>query len=149
MKVEKIGTRFAEPLTRVGVETSEEEVTQKLFHRELNQVLEGEEQAYLDEKIQQITEQGNKLCEKADLAQLNKYKEMIRELIHHTVNNGYQFSKSNRFDSRGRGKVYALIKKVNVKLDDLTQQVLSDEKENIDLVAQVNDIRGLLVDMFL
>ena len=38
---------------------------------------------------------------------------------------------------------------VNEKLDMLTKKVLEKEKENIDLLNDIDDIRGLLVDMYL
>ena len=149
MKVENIGPHITDSVKRNTSEKSEAAAPEKVFRSTLTNLVDEEEQSFVRNKIEDIIAQGEKLSEKADLAQLNKYKEMIRELVNHTVSNGFKFSKSNRFDSRGRGKVYATIKKVNTTLDEMTQQVLESESENIDLIAQINDIRGLLVDMFM
>lgn len=149
MKVENVAAHVKEPAMRTLVEKQEHPQTEKVFTRTLSDLVKNEQETLAQEKLDAIIAQGEKLNEKADLAQLNKYKEMIRELINHTVSNGFQFTKSNKFDARGRAKVYATIKKINSNLDDMTQQILESEKENIDLVAQINDIRGLLVDMFM
>ena len=149
MKIENVAAHLNEPALRTAVEKQEQIQTEKVFTRTLTNLVESEQESVIQNKLEAVIAQGEKLNEKADLAQLNKYKEMIRDLINHTVSNGFQFTKSNKFDSRGRAKVYASIKKINHHLDDMTQQILESERENIDLVAQINDIRGLLVDMFM
>lgn len=149
MKVTSVKSKAVTPMFPFTAEVPETEAEGRVFRAQYDQLLEQEDNEYIEGKMKEITELGNKLCEKADMAQLNRYKSLIREFMNYAVSNGYKFSKSNSFDSRGRGKVYGLIKKVNQKLDELTNAFLSDERDNIDVVASVNDIRGLLVDMFL
>lgn len=149
MKVESVKSKTVTPMFPFTSETTETETEGKVFRAQYDELLEEDAAEYIEGKMREITELGNKLCEKADMAQLNRYKSLIRELMNFAVSNSYKFTKSNNFDSRGRGKVYGLIKKVNEKLDKLTNTFLNDERDNIDIVASVNDIRGLLVDMFL
>ena len=149
MKVGNVKAKTVAPIFPFSAETAEVETEGKVFRAQYNELIEEDVTEYIEGKIIQITELGNELCEKADMAKLNRYKGLIKELINFTVSNGYKFSKSNNFDSRGRGRVYGLIKKVNEKLDDLTRAVLDEERDNIDIVASVNDIRGILVDMLL
>ena len=52
------------------------------------------------------------------------------------------------FDAKGRRNVMVLIKKVNVMLDEMAQQILQEQSENIRLLEMVDDIRGMLVDIF-
>jgi uncharacterized protein YaaR (DUF327 family) len=52
-------------------------------------------------------------------------------------------------DRRGRHKVFAVIKKVNEELDDLTREVLTDEKDRIKILKKLDDIKGLILDLFL
>lgn len=149
MKVSNVKSKTVMPLFPFMPETTEVESGEKVFRAQYDNLLEQESVEYIEGKMREITELGNKLCEKADMAQLNRYKALIRDLMNYTVSNGYRFSKSGGFDSRGRGKIYGLIKKVNEKLDELTNAFLHEESDNIDIVASVNDIRGLLVDMLL
>ncbi len=119
------------------------------FKMSLDNVEQEQDIHYFEDKLEEITKQGELLCEKADIAQLNKYKGLIQDLVKYTVNKSFKFTKSNTFDSRGRSKVFALINEVDSRLNNMTKQILEEERENIDLVASVNDIRGLLVDIFL
>jgi len=40
------------------------------------------------------------------------------------------------------------VEKINKKLEELTSFVLGKEKKNIDLLATLDEIRGLLVDLY-
>lgn len=150
MKVSGVKSHKAvSPVFPFTGETTEIEKNEKIFRAHYDDLIEEDMNEYVEGKMREITELGNKLCEKADMAQFNRYKALIKDLMSFTVSNGYKFFKSNSFDSRGRGKIYGLIKKVNDKLDEMTRTILDEERDNIDFVASINDIRGLLVDMFL
>ncbi|MBQ9624710.1 MAG: YaaR family protein [Clostridia bacterium] len=150
MKISNVKSKtVASPIFNVSVETNEVESTEKLFRAHFDDILEQDAIDFVEGKMREINEVGEKLCEKADIALLNRYKGLIQELMRYTVSNGYKFSKSNSFDARGRGKVYGLIKKVNNKLEELTEMVLDEERDNLEVVASINDIRGMLVDMLM
>lgn len=101
------------------------------------------------ELVGQIEAQGKRLAERADMGEMQKYREMITRLLHETVSNGFAFHKEGKIGINGRSKIFAMIKTVNEKLDGITRKLLSAEKENIDLLDDIDDIRGLLVDMYL
>ncbi len=105
------------------------------------------------EKIQRMCEaifkQGEVVAKKADVTELQRYRGMIQELMNETVSNGFEFTKAGSFDARGRHRVFATINKVNTKLDELTSELLKEQKDEIEVLNKVDDIRGLLVDLFL
>jgi uncharacterized protein YaaR (DUF327 family) len=45
--------------------------------------------------------------------------------------------------------VYAVVKRINQKLDEMTAEVLREQTDNIRLLSIVDDIRGMLVDLLL
>ncbi len=96
-----------------------------------------------------IFEQGDKLGKKVDIRELKVYKKMISEFLGEAVNNSHKFSKESFLDRRGRYRVYATIKKINEEVANLTTDVLSEEKDNIKILQRLDDIRGLIMDMFL
>ena len=106
-----------------------------------------------EEKIQnlasQIATQGEKLGKKVDIRELKIYKNMISEFMDEAVGNSHKFSKESFLDRRGRHKVYAVVKKVNDELENLTKNVLSQEKDNIKILKSIDDIRGLILDLTL
>jgi len=121
----------------------------KLFERELTSLNNEKHQEYINSLIDKIAIQGEKISKKADLAELQKYRELIIKLLQENASNSFSFDKSDKFDAKGRHKVFSMIRTVNKKLDELTAEVLKNQDENIKVVNLVDDIRGILVDLFL
>ncbi|AUG58827.1 hypothetical protein HVS_14880 [Acetivibrio saccincola] len=99
--------------------------------------------------VNKIEEQGEKLSKKIDLRELKIYKRLIADFLDEVVSNSHKFTKDSTLDRRGRYKVYATVKKINKELDELTQEVLKEEKDNIAVLKKIEDIRGLVLDLFI
>lgn len=119
------------------------------FQRQMSDAQSEAYQKYIDELTESIYQQGEKLTKKVDVAEFQKYRELITKLFHEAASNSYMFCKSDKFDNRGRHKVYSVIRKVNQRLDEMAAMVLKKESDNLDLLHAVDDIRGMLVDMLL
>ena len=100
-------------------------------------------------KASEIVAQGEKLAGKVDIKELRLYKKLVSDFMDEAVGNSRKFSKQSFLDRRGRHKVYALIKKVNAELDDLTQEVLRGEKDHLKILKKIDDIKGLILDILL
>ena len=64
------------------------------------------------------------------------------------VNRSHKFSRENFLDRRGRHRVYGIVRLVDGKLDELAQELMKEEKDEIEILAKVGEIRGLLLDIF-
>jgi len=100
-------------------------------------------------KAGEIAAQGEKLADKVDIRELRAYKKLISEFMDEAVGNSRKFSKHSFLDRRGRHKVYAIIKKVNEELDELTREVLSGEKDRLKILNKLEDIKGLILDIMM
>ena len=121
----------------------------RAFLRELTTLSSENHEKYIASLIDEITLKGEQISKKADIAQIQKYRELITELIRENASNAFSFEKNTKFGARGRNKSYAMIRTVNSKLDELTAEVLKEQSDNINIVNLVDDIRGILVDLFL
>ncbi|MGE4282569.1 MAG: YaaR family protein [Clostridia bacterium] len=97
----------------------------------------------------EIDKQGQKLSKNIDIKELIRYKKLISEFLYDAVNNSHKFHKESMLDRRGRHRVYAIISKVNENLERITEEVLKEEKDNIKMLQRMDDIRGLLLDIFM
>lgn len=102
----------------------------------------------LEKLAEDITRQGESLASRVDVRELRIYKKLISEFIEAAVWSSKKYSKKSLLDRRGRHKVYAIINSINDELELLTQDVLSGEKDNISLLQRLDDIRGLILDLF-
>jgi len=149
MKIQDVNLALRDVPQHAAVERHGQGPSSLSFHRQLTTM---DEDAYLrriNGMVDEIAKQGELLGERADIKELQKYRSMITELMNETVSNSYVFSKNNAFDSRGRHRVYAMIKKVNTDLDQIAEEVLKEQSDNLRVLDLVDDIRGLLVDLYM
>lgn len=124
-----------------------QQADQTTFSKSMQKVLNENYQVKIAGLLSQIAEQAEKLSKKVDIRELKTYKRLVSDFLDETVNNSHKFSKENKLDRRGRHRVYAVIKRVNDNLEDLTQEVLKEEKDNLLILQKLDDIRGLLLDI--
>jgi hypothetical protein len=94
-----------------------------------------------------IIKQGEVLAQRYDIAELKRYKQMLAEFMAEAVSASYEFSKRPTRDGRGRHHVYATVKKIDEKLEKITQDILGQQVDQIRLIADISDINGMLVDL--
>jgi uncharacterized protein YaaR (DUF327 family) len=99
--------------------------------------------------IDDITVQGKKLADHMDIKDMKKYRSLVSDFINEVVTHSHKFSRENFLDRRGRHRVYSIIKLVNKDLDDLAQQLISNEKDHLKILDKVDGIRGMLLDIFI
>jgi uncharacterized protein YaaR (DUF327 family) len=103
----------------------------------------------LKKKALEIEKQGKHLAEHIDIAELKTYKRLVMEFLDEAVRSSGRFTKESFLDRRGRHRVYATVKTINEKLEQLTQEVLKSEKDNLAILGKIEDIRGLILDLVL
>ncbi|KUO76793.1 MAG: hypothetical protein APF77_21230 [Clostridia bacterium BRH_c25] len=103
----------------------------------------------LNRLMHDIEKQGEHLAKSMDIKELKNYKKLISEFMNEVVNNSLKFSKQSSFDRRGRHKVYALVRKVNAKVEELSREFLKEEKDNIKILESIGTIKGMLFDMYM
>jgi len=103
----------------------------------------------LEELAGNIAKQGEKLYKKADLWELKIYRNMIADFISIFVNGSHRFSKQSFLDRKGRHRVYVMIRTINADIEEIAKELLKEEKENIQILKNIDDIKGLILDLIL
>ena len=98
--------------------------------------------------MEEIVMQGDKIVKRMDVRDMRRYRTLIKEFMNEIVNRSHKFSRENFLDRRGRHRVYGIIRLVDEKLDELAQELVSEECDKIAILAKVDEIRGLLLDIF-
>lgn len=149
----KVQEALSNPSGMTGVHAKEEkrasETKEASFQGQLKKVETRSLEQRINEMVNRIVEQGQKLGKKVDVRELKVYKRLISEFLDEAVGNSFRFSKQSLLDRRGRHKVYANIKKINTELENLTREILHGEKDNLRVLQSIEDIRGLIMDILL
>ena len=104
-------------------------------------------QEKLGSMMEQITEQGEKITKHMDIKDMRKYRELVKGFLNEVVNRSHKFSRENFLDRRGRHRVYGIVKLVDKNLDELAGELVKEEKNHLEIVGRIDDIRGLLLDI--
>lgn len=150
MKVRNVNkTDFGPMGVRHTQQADGADTTAVSFKRTLTDMSREQYETYMNAMIGKIDEQAEKLKNRADIKEFQKYRQMIKEFLDEVVSNGYAFSKDDAFGARGRHRFYATVKTINNKLDEMAKEVLNGQSESIDLIHKIDDIRGLILDIML
>ena len=111
-------------------------------------IQETELQEKLANLMGEITATGERIGKKKDIRDMKRYRGLIKEFLNEVVNRSHQFSRENFLDKRGRHRVYGIVRLVDENLDNLAQELMKEEKDNVEILAKIGEIRGLLLDLF-
>ena len=73
---------------------------------------------------------------------------LIKEFMNEVVSRSHKFSRENFLDRKGRHRVYGIIRQVDDTLDELARELVKDEKDHIAVLNKIDEIRGLILDIF-
>ena len=104
-------------------------------------------QEKLTNLLNDITTQGKLLSEHMDIRDMKRYRGLVKDFLNEVVNRSHKFSRENFLDRRGRHRVYGMIKLVDEHMDELATALVQDEKDHIDILNRVDEIRGLLLNI--
>jgi hypothetical protein len=100
-----------------------------------------------DNLVDEITKQGEKFAKNPNLEELKLYKSMIMEFMKHVTEHMFAVE-HHTGGTRMRQKIYTVTKIIDERLNALTKLVLSQQSSNINLLSTLDEIRGLLIDLY-
>lgn len=141
--------RIGELLTTTNVENRQvERPTDGSFKFILaSNIEEADFQAKVNVMLNEISDMGKKISKHTDVRDMRKYRELIKNFLNEVVYRSHSFSRENFLDKRGRHRVYGIVKLIDKNLDELAEELLKDEKDNINILAKIDEIAGLLLDI--
>lgn len=113
----------------------------------LSKIEEGELQIKLNSMIKDINIQGDKIAKHMDIKDMKKYRELIKDFMNEVVSHSHKFSRENFLDKRGRHRVYGIVKLIDKNVDELAQELLKEEKNHLNILGRIDEIKGLLLDL--
>jgi hypothetical protein len=118
------------------------------FLEELKSTTDEKTVAELDELLGKIDEQGKLLVQDTTLRNLLKYKDLVQEFMKQVMERLYRVKEvlGRRFVDQQ--KIYIIVEKVDKALDALTEEVLSSQANSLSIAAKLDDIRGMLIDLY-
>lgn len=99
----------------------------------------------LESYIKDIKKKGNKLILSKSYIDVKNYKSTIKNYLKSVVDYTYILNKNIGF---WENQYYSTVETINEQLESLTNELLSEEKENLDISSTIDTIQGLLIDIY-
>lgn len=105
---------------------------------------------HLNTLLEGITKQGERLVRSQSLKDLHNYKRLIRSFLQEVVKYGLSLEETTSFSPlSSRERKLKVIKEVDKKLLELSEEMIEREDQNIRLLDNIGEIKGLLIDLYL
>ncbi|MEK5230233.1 YaaR family protein [Lysinibacillus sp. FSL K6-0232] len=139
---------------RVGVNTSHKEPLQN--NNQNNRfgdlvVKQGSklETEQLTRLLGDISTAGDRVARSRNLRELARFKMLVKRFLQETVEHGMELKQSHTWNRFGEGRRLKIIDTIDARLVELAQDILDEEKEAIDLLDKIGEIKGLLINLYM
>ncbi|CAM3228620.1 YaaR family protein [Sporolactobacillus spathodeae] len=96
--------------------------------------------------FKQIDDQARRVSGSRTVRDLQLYKKYVQSFLQNAVQLGLKTDQSRSWQQGGT--LQTLVKTVNQKLVDLTNDVLNKNKDSLDLLGHLDEIRGMLINLY-
>ncbi|VYT83200.1 DUF327 family protein [Clostridium tertium] len=117
----------------------------KDFSQSFNQAKERRSEEQLKEMIEEIHKKGNRLVVTKTYGDVIAYKKMIKEYLESILNFMYNTKKDISF---WQTQYFITVDTIDAKLEELTTALLKGETDNLNIASSIDEIQGLIVDIY-
>ena len=132
---------------RRGSVTAERKIVseKKDFSQSFSQEQHKKSEEQLTKMIDDIKKRGSKLITTKTYVDVIMYKKMIKEYLESILKFMYETKKDISF---WQTQYFITVDTVDNRLEELTKGLLSDEKDNINIASTIDEIQGMIVDIY-
>lgn len=117
----------------------------KDFSRSFNFAQQKKSEQQLKDMQDEIKKKGNRLCITKCFADVRAYKNLIKDYLESVLNHMYSVKKDISF---WQTQYFVTVETIDNKLQELTEAIMSEEKEKIQVAGTIDEIAGLIVDIY-
>lgn len=126
--VNQQGNRFGEILVKQGSKLQTEQLTRLLGD---------------------ISAAGERVAKSRNLRELTRFKMLIKRFLQEAVEYGLDMKQSHTWNRFGEGRRLKIVETIDEHLVELAQDILNEERDTIDLLDKIGEIKGLLINLYM
>ena len=119
--------------------------SKKSFSQSFSFAQQKKSEQQLKQMLEDIKKKGNRLVITKCYAHVVAYKKIIKEYLESVLDYMYRVKQDISF---WQTQYFITVEIIDSKLEELTQMLLSDEKENLSIASTIDEISGLIVDIY-
>ncbi|WP_291649080.1 YaaR family protein [Clostridium sp.] len=117
----------------------------KDFSQSFNQARERKSEEQLNQMIEEIHKKGNRLVVTKTYGDVIAYKKLIKEYLESILKFMYDTKKDISF---WQTQYFITVDTIDQKLEELTKSLLMGEGDNLNIASSIDEIQGLIVDIY-
>lgn len=117
----------------------------KDFSQSFNFARDRKNEEQLKRILEDIKKKGNRLAVTKCYSDVHAYKKMIKEYLKSVLSYMYEINKDISF---WQTQYFMTVDIIDNKLKELTEMLLLDEKDNLKIASTIDEISGLVVDIY-
>ena len=122
------GNRFGEMVVKQGSKMQTEQLTRLLGD---------------------ISTAGDRVARSRNLRELARFKMLVKRFLQEAVEYGLETKQSHTWNRFGEGRRLKIVETIDEHLVELAEDILNEERESIDLLAKIGEIKGLLINLYM
>ncbi|HEX7065181.1 MAG TPA: YaaR family protein [Bacillales bacterium] len=102
----------------------------------------------LDLLYADIEKQADRVIRSRTIADFIRFKQQVQQFMEEAVGSGLELRKSREWPRGGGNRKLATVQKIDEKLVEMTEQFLDQKQPAVNLLAQIGEIQGLLINLY-
>ncbi|WP_035690487.1 YaaR family protein [Bacillus atrophaeus] len=98
--------------------------------------------------LSDIEAYGKRLTKSRNFKDLARFKGLVKRFVKEAVDNGLSHETARSFDLYGNSRKLGIVKEIDEKLIQLTEEMMNQEQPAIDLLERIGEIKGLLINLY-
>lgn len=131
-----------------GVPGVQKSTASSSFEQELAQRRDAESQYRMQEILKEIDQLNEKLKRSLNVNDLIRYKKMVKQFLKEASARAYAVKQERGRNRRGRSLLIS-IATIDHEVEKLIEDFVREPKEPVDVLAALDKIRGMLVDLMI
>ena len=95
-----------------------------------------------------ISSAGDRIARSRNMRDMARFKMLVRRFLKEAVESGLELKQSHTWNQYGEGRRLKVVKTIDEKILALSEDLLNEEKTAIDLLEQIGEIKGLLINLY-
>ena len=96
-----------------------------------------------------ISAAGDRVARSRNLRELARFKMLVKRFLQETIEHGMEMKQSHTWNRFGEGRRLKIVETIDERLVELAEDLLIEEKESIDLLDKIGEIKGLLINLYM
>jgi Uncharacterized protein conserved in bacteria len=110
--------------------------------------VQGFSQADIEGLLDEVHSTGDKLKENPSVDLVQAYKKAVRDFVHCVVERSFAVEQRTSGRKILKRNVYFRISVIDESLEKLAAEILRNQRDNLEILRRVDEINGMLVDLF-